>query len=143
MFIGHLALVCAAAFAGAAVYINVAEQPARLLLNDQALVTEWQPAYKRGFVMQSSLAVISFILALLAWWQTGLWQWSVGALLIIANWPYTLIVMLRTNNRIMAIEPDSADAQARQLIVKWGGLHAVRSGLGVLATLAFVWALNA
>lgn len=49
---------------------------------------------------------------------------------------------VKTNKRIMDIEPSRADAQARQLIVKWGGLHAVRSGLGVLATLAFVWALN-
>lgn len=143
MFFGHFALVCAASFAGAAIYINVAEQPARLILNDQALVAEWKPAYKRGFAMQSSLAVISFILALLAWWRTGDWQWTVGAVLIIANWPFTLLVMLPTNNRIMAIDPARADSHARQLIVKWGGLHSVRSGLGVLATLAFVWALNA
>ncbi len=142
MLFGHLALVCAAAFAGAAVYINVAEQPARLMLSDQALVSEWQPAYKRGLVMQSSLAVISFVLAVLAWWQTGLWQWLVGAAFIIANWPFTLIVMLDTNKRIMEIEPDRADAQTRQLIVKWGSLHAVRSCFGLLATLIFVWALN-
>jgi uncharacterized membrane protein len=143
MIFGQLALVCAAAVAGAAVYINVAEQPARLLLDNPALVTEWKPAYKRGLAMQSTLAVVSFILALLAWWQTGGWHWLVGAVLIIANWPFTLLVMLPTNHRIMAIDPARADSQSRQLIVKWGGLHGVRSALGAFATLAFVWALNA
>jgi hypothetical protein len=88
MITGQLALTTAALFAGAALYINVAEQPARLGLNDAALLQEWKPAYKRGTAMQAPLAVLGFVLGLTAWWQTGHLGWVLGALLMVANWPF-------------------------------------------------------
>lgn len=114
-----LALISAALFAGAAFYINVAEQPARLLLDDRSLLAQWKPSYKRGFAMQASLAVVSSLLGFWAAWQAQDWRWALGAVIILSNWPYTLFSIMPTNHRLEAIPNDQADAGARGLIVKW------------------------
>lgn len=140
MLAGQLALVVAAVFTGAALYVSLAEQPSRLLLDDRALLTEWQPSYKRGFAMQAPLAAVGCVLGLLAWWQTGTGAFLLGAALIVANWPWTLFGIMPTNNQLMAMDPTEPGPGMRALIVKWGTLHAIRSALGALATLAFLWA---
>ena len=58
-----------------------------------------------------------------------------------ANWPYTLLGIMPTNHRLNAIAPENAGPQSRALLVKWGQLHAIRSALGALATLIFLWCL--
>jgi anthrone oxygenase-like protein len=140
MAIGLLALIASAIFAGAAFYVNFAEQPARLTLDDRALLTEWKPSYKRGAAMQAPLALIGFVLGLLAWWQIGHIGYLIGAILIIAPWPWTLIVIKPVNDALLATEPDKAGPQSRALVVKWGTVHAVRTLFGGLATAAFFWA---
>ena len=142
MLAGHLALIVAALFTGAAVYINAAEQPARLQLDDRALLTEWMPAYKRGTAMQAPLAIVGCLLGLIAWRQNGQWFWLIGALLMIANWPWSLWAIMPTNNKLAAINPRDAGPGSRALIRKWGWLHGCRSLLGALATISFLIALD-
>lgn len=133
-----LASTAAALFTGAALYINVAEQPARLGLDARAALAQWKPAYSRGFVMQATLAVIAGGFGLWAWLETRD-PWALtGSLLALANWPFTIIAIMPTNKILMATDPGAADDAVRALIEKWGRLHGVRTGLGAAAVIAFL-----
>jgi hypothetical protein len=140
MTFGLLAMIASAIFCGAALYVNVAEQPARLSLDDRALLAEWKPSYKRGAAMQAPLALVGFLLGILAWWQTSHPGFLIGAIAMIAPWPWTLIGIKPTNDALLATDPDKAGPQTRALIVRWGAIHGVRTALGALATVAFLWA---
>ena len=137
---GEFALVVTALFTGAAIYINWAEQPARLGLDDQAMLAEWKPSYARGFAMQASLAVIGFILGTLEWMVTGRWIWLAGAVALVANWPFTVFVIMPVNKELEATPIERASEQTRALVEKWGVLHGVRSALGALSLGLFLWA---
>ena len=141
MLAGLLALIAAAVFFGAAFFVNFVEQPARLHLDDRSLLAEWKPSYKRGFAMQAPLAIVGFVLGVIAWWQTRDWLWLAGAVVLVMNWPYTLLGIMPTNNVLMALDPADAGPQSRRLIKKWATLHAVRTTLGAAATALFAAAL--
>jgi hypothetical protein len=141
MLTAALALATASAFTGAALYINVAEQPARLSLDDRALLAEWKPAYARGLAMQVPLVLAAGLLGAAAWWTGGGVSCLAGALVMLANLPWTLLAILPTNRVLMATDPAAADGATRALIRRWNALHAVRTGLGGAAALCFLRAL--
>ena len=139
MTFGILALTVAALFTGAALYVSFVEHPAHALLDDRAQLEEWKPAYARGAVMQASLAAVGFGLGAAAWWMTDDLRWLVGGLILLAGWPYTLLVILPTNKALLAMSPSDAGPASRALLDRWGRLHAVRTALGVASTAVFVW----
>jgi len=141
MLTGLLALTIAAVFAGAAFYINFAEQPARMKLTVGATLTQWKPSYKRGFIMQSALAIVGFLLGMAAWWETKDWRFMAASLVLIANWPFTLLIIMPVNHKLGATDPAAANDETRALLAAWNNLHAVRTGLGAFATVLFIWAL--
>jgi len=138
MMFTSLALATAAAFTGAAAYINFSEQPARLTLDNTSLLKEWKFSYSRGLEMQASLAVISGFLGLAAFYFEHCPVSAVGGLLMLANWPYTFLAIAPTNKLLGAMVDGSAGP--RPLVQKWGKLHAGRTLLGFAALCAFLFA---
>jgi hypothetical protein len=88
--------------------------------------------------MQAPLALAGFILGVVAWWQTRDLLFLAGAIAMLTNWPWTILVINPVNAVLNATEAAQAGAPTRALIPKWGRLHAVRTALGFVAVVAFL-----
>jgi hypothetical protein len=120
-----VATLSAALFAGAAIYINVAEHPARMRLDTRSAAAQWAPSYQRATWMQAPLAMVSFLAGVSAWLVGGGLLWLVAALFIGAVVPITFTLIMPTNRQLQA----------------WGRLHGLRSAASVVATLLMLWGL--
>jgi uncharacterized membrane protein len=140
-FLQFVATICAALFAGASVYINVAEHPARMTLDTEVAASQWAPSYKRATWLQAPLAGISFVAAALAFLLGAGLAWLVGALLIGAVIPFTLVVIMPTNRKLLEPGCDRSSPEMRSLLETWARLHAVRTVLSLLAAALFVMSL--
>jgi uncharacterized membrane protein len=135
------ATVCAGIFAGAAVYINLVRHPAAATLGTATAVQFFRPMYARAAPMQASLAAVGALAALWAWWSGRGWLWLLGALFLGSVIPFTLLVIMPTNDRLKDPTLDVSSAEASDLLIRWSSLHAVRSVASVVAFLLFVAAL--
>jgi len=125
-----------ALFTGAAVYISLVEHPPRLLCPTAHAVEQWRPSYKRATVMQAPLAVAGALLAIAAWLSGAGLVWLLAGMVLGAVVSFTLLVMWPTNKRL----EDPTSEIARILLVRWGRLHVVRSGLSLLALILILFA---
>jgi len=132
-----VALLCAGIFTGAAVYISLVQQPAA---REAGVAARLFPAmYARAAPMQASLALLGSLCGLLAGVTGSAGGASiVGALLLFAVVPYTLIRIKPVNDALNdpARDPDADDTLA--LLDTWGRLHHLRSVAGGLAFLCFL-----
>jgi hypothetical protein len=136
-----LAMLCAGLFAGAAVYISFVEHPARMLCGTRLAVTQFAPSYKRATVMQASLAVLGMLAAITAWLLGAPRLWLAGGLLLGAVVPFTLLVILPTNKRLLDPSLDKDSHLAEQLLQRWGALHAARTVLSLASFLMLLVAV--
>lgn len=134
-----IAVLAAGLFAGAALYINVAEHPARMLLETRNAAKQWAPSYKRATWLQAPLAVVSFVAGIAIWLFDGGSAWLVAASLIGAVVPFTLLGIMPTNQRLLSPDLDLGSAETRALLVHWGKLHAVRTLLGLCGAGVYAW----
>jgi hypothetical protein len=138
-----IATLAATLFAGAALYINVAEHPARMTLETRMAALQWAPSYKRATLLQAPLALLSLASGAAVWLLSGEVAWLVAALLIGAVVPFTFAVIMPTNHKLLAPGRDLASAETRALLDKWSKLHAVRTLLSLVASVVYLWLLRA
>ena len=133
------AIAATTGFAGAAIYINLVEHPARMGCSTELAATVWAPSDKLASFTQTPIVVIGSLGGVAAWLQGAGVIWLVGALWIFAVIPFTRIVMFPIRNRLLAPDRDPASAETRELLVKWGQLHVIRSVLGFVAGAIYIW----
>ena len=133
-----IATISTTLFCGAAIYINLAEHPARMGCDTKTAATVWAPSYKRATLMQASLAIVGSLAGVAVWWLGGGSMWLIGAVLIGLVVPFTFIAIMPTNHHLLEPGRDLASNETRALLEKWGKLHAVRSVLSLLASLVYV-----
>ena len=125
-------------FAGAALYINVAEHPARMSLETQMAALQWAPSYQRATWLQAPLALLSLISGVTAWLLGAGIGWLIAALLVGAVVPFTFAVIMPTNNKLLTPGRDLSSTETRALLVRWGRLHAVRTILSMVGVTLYL-----
>jgi Domain of unknown function (DUF1772) len=139
VFVKFIATFAAAIFAGASLYVNVAEHPARMTLDTKFAAAQWAPSYRRATWMQASLALLSLVAGLGSWLLGGDLGWAIAALLIGAVVPFTFVGIMPTNKALLAPGRDLGTAETRTLLERWGRLHAVRTVLSLGASMLYVY----
>jgi uncharacterized membrane protein len=133
-----IATMSSGLFTGASIYINLVEHPARMQTGIRPALTEFAPSYHRATITQVSLAVAGFLSALIAWRSRSDVRWLIGGGLLVAVIPFTALVILPTNKKLL--DPATANDLdlAEKLLTRWGRLHAVRSVLSLASLLRFL-----
>jgi hypothetical protein len=137
-----IATLAAALFAGAALYINVAEHPARMTLETRMAALQWAPSYRRATLLQAPLAMLSLVSGTGAWLLGADVLWLVAALLIGLVVPFTFVIVMPTNRQLLDPRRDLSSAETRSLLEKWSKLHAVRTALSLIASIIYLWLLH-
>jgi hypothetical protein len=139
---GLLAFALASAFAGATLHVALVEQPARLALDDRAMMNEWRPSDHRGFVLFALLSLLSSLAALAGFRADGDIRWLIGAIMMIASWPYVFFVILPLDARLRAMPQGGEGPDARVLLRDWGLLQWGLGVIGLVSASVFGWALG-
>ncbi len=137
-----LATLSSGLFAGASVYINLVEHPARMEAGTNLALTEFAPSYHRATVTQVSLASVGFLSALVAWRLRLDSRWLIGGGLLVSVIPFTAVAILPTNKQLLDPETANDLELAERLLTRWGRLHAVRSVLSLASLLTFLFLLG-
>jgi hypothetical protein len=133
-----LATLATGLFAGAALYVNLVEHPARMSCGTDLAATEFVPSYRRATLMQAPLAIVAFVCAVAAWIIGAAITTLVAGILIGLVVPFTFLAILPTNKRLMSESLDRRAPETRRLLDQWNLLHGVRTLLALAAFILFL-----
>ena len=133
-----LTTLLAGMFAGAALYVNLVEHPARVSCGTAAAVHEFRPSYRRGAVMQGSLSAIGCLLGLAAAWQLHDAHVAINAVLLGLPVPITILFIAPTTKQLLDPTLDATGDHAAALLARWNRRHWIRTSLGGLAFALFI-----
>jgi hypothetical protein len=136
-----VAVLSCSLFAGAAIYINLVEHPARMQCGVEIAATEFGPSYRRATGMQATCAALGLLSSIAAWLAGATFWWLVAGILLGSVIPFTLLVILPINKRLLSPTLDRQSVETERLLTRWNALHAVRSVLGGLSLLLFLYLL--
>jgi len=140
-FAESIALLACALFTGAAIYITFVEHPARMQCGVEIAATEFAPSYRRATVLQATCAAVGLMSSIAAWLAGAKFWWLIAGLLLGSVIPFTLVVILPTNRRLLDPTLDKRSPETERLLERWSRLHAVRSVLSGFALLIFLYLL--
>jgi anthrone oxygenase-like protein len=118
-------------FALWALYVSLVEHPARMSAGAAAGVAQFRESYRRAAPWQAGAAALAFASGVLASLLTSVWAWALGGVLVGLAIPFTLVIILPTNRRLLYSTP--SESEAATLLALWGRLHWVRTLLGLMA----------
>ena len=133
-----IAVLSCTIFAGAAIYINLVEHPARMDCGTKIAATVWAPSYHRATMMQAPLAIVSFLAGTTVWILGGSVTWFVGALLIGLVVPVTFLIIMPTNEQLLIPSRNLESNETHALLNRWAKFHGIRSILSLIASIIYV-----
>jgi hypothetical protein len=136
---GPFAFATAWAFFGAALYINIVEQPSRLALDARSIIREWIPSNRRGFVMLAVLAMVSALLGYTDYIRGGDVRWLIGATIILSSLPYAYFVITPVNILLYGARGNAPPSTVRELMRDWGLLEWGQTAIGLAASCIYAW----
>jgi Anthrone oxygenase len=136
-----ISVLACALFTGAAVYITLIEHPARMQCGVEIAATEFAPSYRRATVLQATCAAVGLMSSIAAWLAGAKFWWLIAGIILGSVIPFTLVVILPTNRRLLDLTLDKRSAETERLLARWSRLHAVRSVLSGFALLIFLYLL--
>lgn len=137
-----IATIFAGLWAGGCLYISVVEHPAASRLGLSFATQFFRPMSARAAPMLILFALVGAIASAYAWVEGRETEWLIGALLLAAMFPLTGFFIVPTNLKLLKVDAQENSEEASLLLARWGRWHAVRTIVGSLSFLLFVYALT-